>query len=93
MKITKKNLFFLISFVFSMNLFNSHYQAQSEQNSIFKFFCLQSVKEEMLKAQIEYSEEMANKTCECYSKEFIETASHEIAKLKCKLEAKEKFKS
>ncbi|MCR8540456.1 MAG: hypothetical protein JJ848_008900 [Prochlorococcus marinus CUG1439] len=72
-----------------LNSFNLHYLANAKQNSIIKFFCLQSVKEEMLKAEIQYIEEIANETCECYYKEFTQTASHQDAKTKCKLETKE----
>ena len=62
---------------------------RNNQNSIIKLFCLQSVKDEMLKAEMVYSEEIANKTCECYYEEFIQTASHQEAKTKCKLETQE----
>ena len=62
---------------------------QSKQNSILKTFCIQSVKKEMRKAELAYSEELANETCECYYEEFIQTASHQDAKTKCKLETKE----
>ena len=71
------------------NSFNNYYFAQTKQNSIIKLFCLQSVKEEMLKAEIEYSEDVANETCSCYYEEFIKTASHQDAKTKCKLKTKE----
>ena len=71
------------------NSLNSNYLAQTKQNSIIKLFCLQSVKEEMLKAEMVYSEEIAEETCECYYEEFIKTASHQEAKTKCKLETKE----
>ena len=50
---------------------------------------LQSVKEEMSKAEMVYSEEIANETCDCYYEEFTQTASHQHAKTKCKLETKE----
>ena len=43
----------------------------------------------MLKAEIVYSEEIANETCDCYLEEFTKNASHQDAKTKCKLEAKE----
>ena len=43
----------------------------------------------MLKAEMEYSAEIANKTCQCYYEEFIQNASHQDAKTKCKLETKE----
>ena len=78
-----------VNLMILFNSFNSHYLAQTKQNSIIKLFCLQSVKEEMLKAEMEYSEEIANETCECYYKEFKQTASHQDAKTKCKLETKE----
>ena len=78
------NLIMMILF----NSFNSHYLAQTKQNSIIKLFCLQSVKEELFKAGMVYSEKIANETCECYYEEFIQTASHQEAKTKCKLETK-----
>ncbi len=43
----------------------------------------------MMKAEMAYSEEVANETCDCYYEEFIQTASHQDAKTKCKLETKE----
>jgi hypothetical protein len=43
----------------------------------------------MMKAEMVYSEEIANGTCDCYYEEFMQTASHEDAKTKCKLETKE----
>ena len=75
------------------SFFNKNYLAQTEQNSIIKLFCLQSVKEEMLKAEMEYSEDIANEACSCYHEEFTKTASHQDAKAKCKLETQESFKS
>ena len=42
-----------------------------------------------MKAEMVYSEEIANETCDCYYKEFIQTSSHKDAKTKCKLETKE----
>jgi hypothetical protein len=71
------------------NPFNHYYLAQTKQNSIIKLFCLRSVKEEMMKAEMLYSDEIANETCDCYYEEFTQTASHQEAKTKCKLETKE----
>ena len=82
-----------MNLIILFNSFNSYYLAQTKQNSIIKFFCLKTVKEEMLKAEIEYSEEIANETCECYYEEFIQTSSHQDAKTKCKLKTQESFKS
>ncbi len=89
MKASKYKLFIFMNLMILFNSFNSNHLAQTKQNSIIKIFCLQSVKEEMLKAEMIYSEEIANETCECYYEEFIQTASHQDAKTKCKLETKE----
>ena len=89
MKASKYNLFICVNLIILCNSFNSNYLAQTKQNSIIKLFCLQSVKEEMMKAEMVYSEEIANQTCDCYYKEFMQTASHKDAKIKCKLETKE----
>jgi len=88
MKASKYKFFIFVNLMILFNSFNNYYLAQTKQNSIIKLFCLQSVKEEMLKAAMEYSEEIANETCECYYEEFIQTASHKDAKTKCKLETK-----
>ena len=92
-KSNKKKLVVLLNFIVLLNFFNSYYFAQTKQNSIIKLFCLNSFKEEMFKADIEYKEEIAKKTCDCYLEEFLQTSSHQNAVTKCKLEAKEKFKS
>ena len=89
MKASKYKFFIFVNLILLFNSFNSYYSAQTKQNSIIKLFCLQSVKEEMLKAEMVYSEEIANKTCECYYEKFKLTASHQDAKAKCKLETKE----
>ena len=89
MKASKYKFFIFVNLMILLNFFNSYYLAQTKQNSIIKLFCLQSVKEEMLKAEMVYSEEIANETCECYFEEFTQTASHLDAKTKCKLETKE----
>ena len=47
----------------------------------------------MRKAELAYSEELANETCECYYEEFIKTGSHQEAKTKCKLETQKILKS
>ena len=89
MKASKYKFFIFVNLIILCNSFNSDYLAQTKQNSIIKLFCLQSVKEEMLKAEILYSDEVANETCDCYYEEFIQTASHQEAKTKCKLETKD----
>ena len=89
MKASKYKFLIFVNIMILFNSFNNYFLAQTKQNSIIKLFCLQSVKEEMMKAEIVYSEEIANETCECYYEEFTQTASHQDAKTKCKLEVKE----
>jgi len=89
MKASKYKFFIFVNLIILFNSFNSYFLAQTKNNSIIKLFCLQSVKEEMLKAEMLYSKEIANETCECYYEEFIQTSSHQEAKTKCKLEIKE----
>ena len=91
MKASEYRFFIFVNLIILLNSFNSNYLAQTKQNSIIKLFCLQSVKEEMMKAEMVYSEEIANETCDCYYEEFTQTASHQDAKSKCKLETKEKL--
>ena len=69
MKASKYNFFIFVNLIILFNSFNSYYLAKTKQNSILKIFCLQSVKEEMLKAEMLYSEETANETCDCYYEE------------------------
>jgi hypothetical protein len=92
MKFSKYKFFIFVNLIIQFNLFNSYYLAQTKQNSIIKLFCLHSVKEEMIKAEMVYSEETANETCDCYYEEFTQTSSHQDAKTKCKLETKENLK-
>ena len=92
-EISKYKFFFFVNLIIFINSFNSYFLAQTNKNSIIKVFCLQSFKEEMLKAEMEYSEDIANETCECYYEEFTKTSSHQDAKTKCKLEIKESIKS
>ena len=89
MKSSKYNFLIIVNLIMLFNSLNSYYLSQTKQNSIIKLFCLQSVKEEIMKAEMVYSEEIANETCECYYEEFTKTASHQDAKTKCKLETKE----
>ena len=88
MEASKYKFFIFVNLMILSNSFNSYYLAQTKQNSIIKLFCLQSVKEEMLKSEMIYSKDIANETCECYYEEFTQTASHQDAKTKCKLETK-----
>ena len=62
-----------------------------KKNSIITIFCMENFKDEMLKANLNYDEEIAKDTCNCYLDEFSKSASHQKAINKCKLETKRKF--
>ena len=88
---SKYKIFIFVNLMILFNSINSFYLAQAKQNSIINSFCIENFKEEMIKANINYEEEIAKETCDCYLKEFINTNSHQKAINKCKLETKKKF--
>ena len=91
MRSTTKKVFVLVNFFLLWGYLNIEYLAETKNNSIINLFCIENFKEEMLKANINYEEEIAKDTCDCYLKEFIKTNSHQKAINKCKLEIKKKL--
>ena len=91
MRSTTKKVFVLVNFLLLLGYLNFEYLAETKNNTIINLFCIQNFKEEMLKANINYDEEIAKDTCDCYLEEFINTNSHQKAINKCKLETKKKF--
>ena len=91
MRSTAKKVLVLVNFFLVCGYFNIVYLAETKNNSIINLFCIETFKEEMLKANINYEEEIAKETCDCYLEEFINTNSHQKAINKCKLETKKKF--
>ena len=88
--ITKKH-FFLGSFFLLFGFLNSEYLAETRDNSIINLFCIESFKVEMLKAKLNYNEEIARNTCDCYLQELSKSTSHQNSINKCKLETIKKF--
>ncbi len=91
MRSTTKKIFVLVNFFLVVGYLNFAYFAETKKNSIINLFCIQNFKTEMLKAKLNYDEEIAKYTCDCYLEEFINTNSHQKAINKCKLETKKKF--
>tara|TARA_Y200000002_G_scaffold23259_1_gene17570 strand:+ start:235 stop:516 length:282 start_codon:yes stop_codon:yes gene_type:complete len=87
--ITKKH-FVLVSF-FLLGFLNSEYLAETKNDSIINLFCIESFKVEMLKAKLNYNEEIARNTCDCYLQELSKSTSHQNSINKCKLETIKKF--
>ena len=90
MRSTAKKIFVLINFILMWGFLNTEYLAETK-NSIINLFCIENFKEEILKANINYDEEIAKDTCDCYLREFSKSVSHQKAINKCKLETKKKF--
>ena len=88
--ITKK-IFVVLSFFLLWGLKNSEYLAETQKDSIINLFCIESFKVEMSKANLFYDEKIAEDTCDCYLREFLNSTSHQNSIDKCKLEAKKKF--
>ena len=88
---TTKKFFILITFFILWAFIDFENLAETKKNSIINLFCMESFKEEMLKANINYEEDIAKETCDCYLKEFIKNNSHQKAINQCKLETKRKF--
>ena len=86
-----KNKFVLVSFFLLWGFINSEYLAETQKDSIINLFCIESIKEEMSKANLNYDEKIAKDTCDCYLREFLKSTSHQKSIDKCKLEAKKKF--
>ena len=91
MRSTTKKVFVLVNFFLLWGYLNIEYLAETKKNSIINLFCIESFKEEMFKANINYEEEIAKDTCDCYLKEFIHSNSHLKAINKCKLKTKKKY--
>ena len=86
-----KNKFVLVSFFLLWGFINSEYLAETQKDSIINLFCIESIKEEMSKANLNYDVKISRDTCDCYLREFLNSTSHQNSIDKCKLEAKKKF--
>ena len=88
---TTKKIFLLVNLILLGGFLNSQYFAETKKNSIINLFCMEYFKEEMLKANINYDDEIAKYTCDCYFNEFSKSTSHQKAISKCKSETQEEF--
>ena len=86
-----KNTFLLVNFVLFWGFLNFEYLAEIKKSSIINLFCIESFKEEMLKANIKYNDEIAKDTCDCYLEEFSKNTSHQKAISKCKSKTQQEF--
>ena len=80
-----------VSFFLLWGFINSEYLAETQKDSFINLFCIESIKVEMSKANLNYDEKIAKDTCDCYLREFLNSKSHQDSIGKCKLEAKKKF--
>ena len=78
-----KNKFVLVSFFLLWGFINSEYLAETQKDSIINLFCIESIKEEMSKANLNYDVKIARDTCDCYLREFLNSKSHQNSIDKC----------
>ncbi len=86
-----KNKFVIICLFLLWGFINSEYLAETQKDSIINLFCIESIKEEMSKANLNYDEKISKDTCDCYVREFSNCKRHQNSRVKCKLETKKKF--
>ena len=91
MRSITKNKFVLVSFFILWGFINSEYLAETQKDSFINLFCIESIKVEISKANLNYDVKIARDTCDCYLREFLNSTSHQNSIDKCKLEAKKKF--
>ena len=91
MRSTNIKVIGLINFFLLWVFLNIELLAETKKNSIINLFCIENFKEELLRANIKYDEEIAKDTCDCYLEKFSKSRSHQKAINKCKLEIKKKF--
>ena len=91
MRSSIKKAFILVNFILLGGGLNNQFLAETKTNPIINLFCLESFKEEMSKANIDYNKEIAKYTCDCYLEEFTKSSSHQKAISKCKLDTQKKF--
>tara|TARA_Y100000589_G_C26732900_1_gene458461 strand:- start:96 stop:329 length:234 start_codon:yes stop_codon:yes gene_type:complete len=75
-----------------MESFNNKSFAENKTNSIINFFCIENVKSEMMKANLNYEKSFGIDVCNCYINNLSKNISHEKSILNCKIEANEKLK-
>ena len=86
-----KKIFIFANLILWGGFLNSHYLAETKKNSIINLFCMEYFKEEMLKANISYDDDIAKYTCDCYFNEFSKNTNHQKAISKCKSETQKEF--
>ena len=88
-----RNLKFYISTIFcflQINVFFSDKNlAEINTNSIIKMFCIESVKTEFIKANLEYKEDYGENVCDCYIENLSRNIKHDVSINECKKNFKE----
>ena len=84
-------LIFFIAYLIFSEITSRKIYAESDINSIIKSLCIQSLKNEMLKANIKYQDQLGEETCSCYLDNFLGDMNHEDSVNECKIKTKNKF--
>ena len=91
----KFKLYFLtfLGFIFFNQISIIKSSPEFNANSIIKIFCIESVKSEMMRANLIYQDSFGDEVCDCYLKNININIEHEKAILKCKNDANKKLDS
>jgi len=79
-------LFIILPFFLFFNFCYAENKFPEKNNSIIKYFCLESVKSEFKVSQIEYKDTVGEDICNCYLKNISNKVSHKESILECKLD-------
>tara|TARA_Y100001978_G_C23668653_1_gene422530 strand:- start:330 stop:608 length:279 start_codon:yes stop_codon:yes gene_type:complete len=84
---------FLISliFLYSKNIYANNKFTNLNSNSIIKIFCLESVKSEFKRNDIEYRATIGEDVCNCYLSNISKKITHKEAISQCRKDNKKKF--
>tara|TARA_B100000900_G_C20495726_1_gene681508 strand:+ start:187 stop:465 length:279 start_codon:yes stop_codon:yes gene_type:complete len=86
-----KLIFLIMSSYLIFNQFIKRSYADINMNSIINMFCLKNVKAEIIKANLEYKDELGQEICNCYIKNLTNNKSHEKSISDCKIKSKKNF--
>ena len=91
----KFKLYFLsfLGFIFFNQILIIKSSKEINSDTIIKIFCIESIKSEIRKANLIYSESFGNNVCDCYLKNIKNNIEHKKSIFKCKEDINKKLDS
>ena len=91
MRVMKLLIFFIYSLLILNQIIIRKSYSDINTNSIIHMFCIENFKSEMIKAKLQYEENLGKEVCNCYIRNISNNKSHERSISECKIESKKKF--